>query len=59
MKRNGKVCDSLGKKAKKQKGVLEVLKNIQYYFSEYKADISSATIQEPYLLELQGKNKTS
>lgn len=59
MKRNGKVCDSLGKKAKNQKGVLEVLKNIQYYFSEYKADISSATIQEPYLLELQGKNKTS
>lgn len=34
MKRNGKVCDSLGKKAKKYKGVLEMHKNIQHYFSE-------------------------
>lgn len=56
IKRNGKFCDSLGKKAKKYKGVVEVHKNIQYCFSEYKADISFAVTQEVIYWNCKARN---
>lgn len=46
IKRNGRVCDSLGKKVKTYKGVLEVCKKYTVLFSEYRAGISFAIIQE-------------
>lgn len=56
IKRNGKVCDLLGKKAKKYKGVLEVHKNIQYCFAEYKADISFPIVQEVIYWNCKARN---
>lgn len=56
IKRNGKVCDLLGKKAKKYKGVLEMCKNIQYHFSEYKAGIYFAIIQDVIYENCKARN---